>query len=195
MFATTPVLRTRSLIGALIFAHFGLLWTSMAFLLASDPFNYSDAVIGLFGLVGAAGALMAGKAGVWVDKGKGKKTTTSGLILLFICWGLIVIAPYYQWIGLISFIIGVVLLDLAVQGVHVTNQSTIYRILPDARNRLTAAYMTSYFIGGALGSLLSGYAYHQYGWIGVSSAGAIIGLLGLLVWLFGYKNDPVIQSE
>ncbi|SPY96731.1 MFS family transporter [Proteus mirabilis] len=88
-----------------------------------------------------------------------------------------------------------VLLDLAVQGVHVTNQSTIYRILPDARNRLTAAYMTSYFIGGALGSLLSGYAYHQYGWIGVSSAGAIIGLLGLLVWLFGYKNDPVIQSE
>ena len=138
---------------------------------------------------------MAGKAGVWVDKGKGKKTTTSGLILLFICWGLIVIAPYYQWIGLISFIIGVVLLDLAVQGVHVTNQSTIYRILPDARNRLTAAYMTSYFIGGALGSLLSGYAYHQYGWIGVSSAGAIIGLLGLLVWLFGYKNDPVIQSE
>ena len=55
--------------------------------------------------------------------------------------------------------------------------------------------MTSYFIGGALGSLLSGYAYHQYGWIGVSSAGAIIGLLGLLVWLFGYKNDPVIQSE
>ncbi|MGP7973963.1 MFS transporter [Proteus mirabilis] len=195
LFVTTPVLRTRSLIGALIFAHFGLLWTSMAFLLASDPFNYSDAVIGLFGLVGAAGALMAGKAGVWVDKGKGKKTTTSGLILLFICWGLIVIAPYYQWIGLISFIIGVVLLDLAVQGVHVTNQSTIYRILPDARNRLTAAYMTSYFIGGALGSLLSGYAYHQYGWIGVSSAGAIIGLLGLLVWLFGYKNDPVIQSE
>lgn len=116
------------------------------------------------------------------------KTTTSGLILLHLL-GTYCYRPYYQWIGLISFIIGVVLLDLAVQGVHVTNQSTIYRILPDARNRLTAAYMTSYFIGGALGSLLSGYAYHQYGWIGVSSAGAIIGLLGLLVWLFGYKND------
>ena len=195
LFATTPVLRTRSLVGALIFAHFGLLWTSMAFLLASDPFNYSDAVIGLFGLVGAAGALMAGKAGVLVDKGKGKKTTTVGLVILFLSWGFIIIAPYYHWIGLISFIIGVVLLDLAVQGVHVTNQSTIYRILPDARNRLTAAYMTSYFIGGALGSLLSGYAYHQYGWTGVSIAGLVIGVIGLIVWFLGYKNDPIIHAE
>lgn len=195
LFATTPVLRTRSLIGALIFAHFGLLWTSMAFLLSSNPFNYSDAVIGLFGLIGAAGALMASKAGGWVDKGKGKITTTVGLIILFISWCFIIIAPYFHWIGVVSFIIGVILLDLAVQGVHVTNQSTIYRILPDARNRLTAAYMTSYFIGGALGSLLSGYAYHQYGWIGVSIAGLVIGVLGLIVWLLGYKNDPIIQTQ
>lgn len=195
LFATTPVLRTRSLIGALIFAHFGLLWTSMAFLLSSNPFNYSDAVIGLFGLIGAAGALMASKAGGWVDKGKGKITTTVGLIILFISWCFIIIAPYFHWIGVVSFIIGVILLDLAVQGVHVTNQSTIYRILPDARNRLTAAYMTSYFIGGALGSLLSGYAYHQYGWIGVSIAGLVIGVLGLIVWLLGYKNDPIIQTK
>lgn len=195
LFATTPVLRTRSLIGALIFAHFGLLWTSMAFLLSSNPFNYSDAVIGLFGLIGAAGALMASKAGGWVDKGKGKITTTVGLIILFISWCFIIIAPYFHWIGVVSFIIGVILLDLAVQGVHVTNQSTIYRILPDARNRLTAAYMTSYFIGGAFGSLLSGYAYHQYGWIGVSIAGLVIGVLGLIVWLLGYKNDPIIQTK
>ncbi|QAV23976.1 MFS transporter [Proteus hauseri] len=195
LFAITPVLRTRSLIGALIFAHFGLLWTSMAFLLSSNPFNYSDAVIGLFGLIGAAGALMASKAGGWVDKGKGKITTTVGLIILFISWCFIIIAPYFHWIGVVSFIIGVILLDLAVQGVHVTNQSTIYRILPDARNRLTAAYMTSYFIGGALGSLLSGYAYHQYGWIGVSIAGLVIGVLGLTVWLLGYKNDPIIQTK
>lgn len=194
LFATTPVLRTRSLIGALIFAHFGLLWTSMAFLLSAEPFNYSEAVIGLFGLVGAAGALMAGKAGIWVDKGKGKQTTTIGLIILLLSWGFILLAPYYSLFGVFSFITGVILLDLAVQGVHVTNQSTLYRILPDARNRLTAAYMTSYFIGGALGSLLSGYAYHHYGWLGVSIAGFIIGILGLIVWWIGYKNDPDIHA-
>lgn len=195
LFKTTPVLRTRSLIGGLIFAHFGLLWTSMAFLLSADPFNYSDAIIGLFGLVGAAGALMAGKAGVWVDKGKGKKTTTSGLILLLISWAFIIIAPYYNGLGLISFIIGVIILDLAVQGVHVTNQSTIYRILPDARNRLTAAYMTSYFIGGALGSFLSGYTYHQFGWKGVCISGFVIGIISIIVWIIGYKNDPIIHEE
>ncbi len=105
--------------------------------------------------------------------------------------------PYYQWIGLISFIIGVVLLDLAVQGVHVTNQSTIYRILPDARNRLTAAYMTSYFYRGRPRLFIIGLRLSPPIWLDwcFQCAGAIIGLLGLLVWLFGYKNDPVIQSE
>ncbi|WP_157091960.1 MFS transporter, partial [Proteus myxofaciens] len=107
----------------------------------------------------------------------------------------IIIAPYYNGLGLISFIIGVIILDLAVQGVHVTNQSTIYRILPDARNRLTAAYMTSYFIGGALGSFLSGYTYHQFGWKGVCISGFIIGIISLIVWIIGYKNDPIIHDE
>lgn len=55
--------------------------------------------------------------------------------------------------------------------------------------------MTSYFIGGALGSLLSGYAYHQYGWTGVSIAGLVIGVIGLIVWFLGYKNDPIIHAE
>lgn len=60
------------------------------------------------------------------------------------------------------------------QAVHVTNQSVMYRIMPDARNRLTAGYMTSYFIGGALGSLLSASAYQHAGWYGVAAAGGVM---------------------
>ena len=66
------------------------------------------------------------------------------------------------------------------QAVHVTNQSVMYRIMPDARNRLTAGYMTSYFIGGALGSLLSASAYQHAGWYGVAAAGGVLCLLNLL---------------
>ncbi|HHR6130345.1 TPA: MFS transporter [Providencia alcalifaciens] len=191
LFFTTPVLATRALLGALTFANFALLWTAMAFLLASPPFNYSEGTIGLFGLVGAAGALMATQAGRLVDKGKGKLVTTLGLILLLLSWIPIGLAKY----SLIAFIIGILVLDLAIQGVHVTNQSTLYRIMPEARNRLTAGYMTSYFIGGALGSLLSGYAYEHSGWMGVAVSGVVITGISLIIWAIGARFDPAITSE
>lgn len=190
LFFTTPVLATRALLGALTFANFALLWTAMAFLLASPPFNYSEGTIGLFGLVGAAGALMASQAGRLVDKGKGKLVTTVGLVLLLLSWFPIGLAKY----SLIAFIVGILILDLAIQAVHVTNQSTLYRIMPEARNRLTAGYMTSYFIGGALGSLLSGYAYEQAGWIGIVISGASLTGISLIIWLIGFRFDPQVTS-
>lgn len=183
---TTPLLRVRSILGALTFANFSMLWTSMAFLLSAPPFNYSEGVIGLFGLVGAAGALMATKTGQLVDKGKGSLTTTISLVLLLLSWIPIGLAKE----SLIGFMIGILLLDIAIQGVHVTNQSTIYRIMPEARNRLTAAYMTIYFIGGAFGSLVSGYAYKHSGWYGVAAAGMAISTINLIVWFFGKKYEP-----
>ncbi|CNF20412.1 MFS transporter [Yersinia nurmii] len=182
----TPVLRTRAMLGALSFANFSVLWTSMAFLLASPPFGYSEGTIGLFGLVGAAGALMANKAGRLADKGKARLTTSAGLGLLLLSWIPIALGQY----SLIALIIGVVILDLAVQAVHVTNQSVIYRMMPEARNRLTAGYMTIYFIGGALGSLISAAAYQHAGWYGVAIAGGGLCLLNILVWLMGKKFDP-----
>ncbi|HCH7936548.1 MULTISPECIES: MFS transporter [Providencia] len=191
LFFGTPVLAVRASLGALSFANFGLLWTAMAFLLASPPFNYSEGTIGLFGLVGAAGAFMASQAGHLVDKGKGKLLTTIGLVLLLLSWIPIGLAKH----SLVAFIIGVLVLDLAVQAVHVTSQSTLYRILPEARNRLTAGYMTSYFIGGALGSLLSGYAYEHAGWEGVAISGVILTTISLIIWAIGIRFDPTITAQ
>ena len=103
---------------------------------------------------------------------------------MLLSWGLI-------WLGttaLIPLLLGIVVLDLAVQGVHVTNQSVIYRMIPEARNRLTAGYMTSYFIGGALDSLLSATTYQHGGWTGVCYAGAGVSMLNVLVWIQGRKH-------
>ena len=66
----------------------------------------------------------------------------------------------------------------------------MYRIMPEARNRLTAGYMTSYFIGGALGSLLSASAYQHTGWYGVAAVGGGLCLLNLLTWWLGKHHDP-----
>ncbi|HKS33143.1 MAG TPA: MFS transporter [Enterobacteriaceae bacterium] len=188
LFIGDRLLRTRALLGCLSFANFSILWTSMAFLLASPPFNFSDATIGLFGLVGAAGALGARPAGALADKGKAHLTTTGSLLLLLLSWG----AIGFGQTSVIALIVGILMLDLTVQGVHITNQTVIYHLKPEARNRLTAGYMTSYFIGGAAGSLISASAWQHAGWTGVCLAGAIVSLLGLLVWWRGYHRQPTL---
>lgn len=189
LFIHDKLLRTRAMLGCLTFANFSILWTSMAFLLAAPPFNYSEGMIGLFGLAGAAGALGARPAGGLADKGKSHLTTTLGLLLLLLSWLAI-------WLGHTSvpmLIIGILVLDLTVQGVHITNQTVIYRIHPDARNRLTAGYMTSYFIGGAAGSLISASAWQHAGWAGVCLAGMTVALLNLLVWWRGFHRQEAVN--
>ncbi|AVJ81125.1 MFS transporter [Enterobacter cloacae] len=189
LFTRDKLLRTRAVLGCLTFANFSILWTSMAFLLAAPPFNYSEGVIGLFGLAGAAGALGARPAGGLADKGKSHMTTSAGLVLLLLSWG----AIWYGHVSVLALIVGILVLDLTVQGVHITNQTVIYRVKPDARNRLTAGYMTSYFIGGAAGSLISASAWQHAGWTGVCAIGAIVAAINLLVWWRGYHRQEAIH--
>ena len=189
LFTRDKLLRTRAILGCLTFANFSILWTSMAFLLAAPPFNYSEGVIALFGLAGAAGALGARPAGGLADKGKSHMTTSAGLVLLLLSWA----AIWYGHVSVLALIVGILVLDLTVQGVHITNQTVIYRVKPDARNRLTAGYMTSYFIGGAAGSLISASAWQHAGWTGVCAIGAIVAAINLLVWWRGYHRQEAIH--
>lgn len=178
-FRTEKVFLWRSVMGGLIFACFSVLWTPLAFLLSEAPFGFSDFMIGLFGLAGVAGALAATRAGRMVDQGKSRQTTTLGCILLITSW----IPLYFGAHSVLALIIGIIVLDLCVQLVHVVNQNIIYQIRPEARNRLNAGYMLSYFIGGAFGSLASAWVYQHYGWEGVSVLGFILSSLALVVWL------------
>ncbi|UIL53329.1 MULTISPECIES: MFS transporter [Pantoea] len=190
LYASNRVIRTRAWTGCLSFANFSLLWTSMAFLLSAPPYHFSEGEIGLLGLVGAAGALAARQAGSLADKGKAKLTTRVGLLIMLLSWLPIALGAH----SLAALIVGILLLDLAVQAVHITNQSVIYAQLPDARNRLNAGYMTSYFIGGAVGSLLSATAYHLSGWYGVCSAGVVLTLVNLLIWFNGQRFEQAKMS-
>jgi predicted MFS family arabinose efflux permease len=184
LIAQEPLLRTRALLGAFSFAGFALMWTAISFLLAAPPFNYSDITIGLFGLAGAAGALAASKVGKLADKGEGDLTTWVGLGLLLASW----LPLAYARSSPIVLIIGIVVLDLAAQVVQVSNQSAIYRIRPEARNRLNAAYMTIYFVGGSAGSLLSAHAYQRANWAGVVWVGIALATTGLIIWMFQHRQ-------
>lgn len=184
LYQQEPVLRIRSLLAIISFALFSLLWTPLAFVLSNTPYHYSDFIIGLFGLAGAAGALGSPIVGRLSDKGKGFLATTIGLILLLASWLPLSLAES----SLLALILGVILLDFAVQVTHVSNMNAIYQIRPEARSRMNTGYMVSYFIGGMLGSIASTYLYSNYGWLAIIITGTVLGSLGLLCWLHYLKS-------
>ncbi|VCU68432.1 Inner membrane transport protein YnfM [Pigmentiphaga humi] len=187
LFAQEPVLRVGALVAVFNFASFSMLWTSMAFLLASPPFDYSVFVIGLFGLAGAAGALAAARTGRLADRGLGHLSMRYGLLLMVLGWIPAALVQVSVWF----LVVGVLLLDMATQVVHLSCQNAIYKIRPEARSRMTAAYMTSYFIGGSLGSMASAWAYAHGGWYAVAGAGACSAACALLVWQLRRRGPAV----
>lgn len=176
---TEPILRRRAAYGALGFAAFSVFWTSMAYLLAGPPYHASEGSIGLFGLVGVAGALAATGAGRLADRGLQRPATGATLGLMVVAFAILAFASS----SLVALIVGVLILDLGVQGTQILNQTEIYRLRPDARSRITTAYMTSYFLGGTIGSLTSALLYGDAGWNGVWPLGVGFSLLAVILWL------------
>ncbi|MEK4736619.1 MULTISPECIES: MFS transporter [Bacillus] len=178
LFIQERTLRVRSVLAMLIFADFSILWTSLVLPLSTPPIALSHSAIGAFGLVGVAGALAAARAGKLADQGYGQRTTGIALALLLISWLFI---SYIEQ-SLIALVTGIVLLDLAVQAIHVTNQTMILPLHTEARSRLTAGYMVFYSIGSAGGSIASTQIYAHFGWGGVSLLGASVSAFALLFW-------------
>jgi len=186
-----PVLRRRAWHGACAFACFSVLWTTLAFLLSSSPYHYSNAVIGLFGLVGAAGVLAANLAGKLADADRAKASTIVAGVLLVGSFGLL-------WFGrtsLAALLIGILVLDVGTQGMQITNQTIIYALRPDARSRINSAYMVCYFVGGAVGSIAAGSVYATGGWSAVCVLGAGLGALTCAMSLFEWVRPAPVRRE
>jgi len=184
LLATLPELRRRAWMGAMSFACFSVLWSTIAFKLSAPPFSYSQGTIGLFGLLGVAGVLAANAAGRLADQKQTVLTTAVAASMLAASFLLIGVAGG----SLAAMIIGVIVLDAGVQGMQITNQSIIYGLAPESRSRINSAYMVCYFVGGATGSLLGGLAYSMGSWSVTCVLGAILGLLALLPALWWARH-------
>ena len=187
---TLPELRRRAWLGAMAFAGFSVLWTTLAFKLSAAPFSYSQATIGLFGLLGAAGVVAANAAGKLADASRQNLSTDLAALLLTGSFVILLFAGG----SLLAIMAGILLLDIAVQGLQITNQSIIYALAPEKRSRINSAYMVCYFLGGATGSLLGGLAYASGGWTATCLLGGGIGLLTLLPNLW-WGQHPIPAPE
>jgi predicted MFS family arabinose efflux permease len=183
---TQPVLRWRSLIGACGFGSFSAFWTTVSFLLSRPPFGFNQLEIGVFALAGAAGAVISALGGKHLDARPRLRWPLTGVVQasLLASYALIVVGgAHLHWLSLTLLVLGTLIMDAAVQSSNLLNQSVIYELLPTARSRITAIYMTTMFIGGSLGSWAAAHAYDEWGWTGACLAAAAFPAVGLLGWL------------
>jgi len=181
---TQPLLREATLINAFSFAQFGAFWTTMVLLLSEAPFHFNSATIGLFGIVGASGALAAPLVGKLGDKGNSRIAVGYGCLLLLISF----VVYYFSAENVIGIIIGIVLMDIGIQGVHISNQTRVYSLLPEARNRLNTVFMSFSFLGTAAGSAYGLLLWKLGEWHTVTIGCIVLALLSLVVYGLTYKS-------
>ncbi|MCP3063328.1 MFS transporter [Myxococcus sp. K38C18041901] len=182
---TEPVLRIHAVLGALTFGAFSVFWSTLALYLESLPEHYGSQVAGLFGVVGVVGALIAPVVGRYADSHGGRRINMFAIGVLLLSF--VVMWPLGRWLWGIA--LGVVLLDLGVQGNHISNQTRVYALRPEARSRLNTLYMVTYFAGGAAGSWLGTTAWTHAGWTGVCAAGAALCVLGLAILALSHRRE------
>ena len=190
LFRTQPLLRESSLIGALVFASFSCFWTTLAFLLHSH-YGLGAGVAGTFGVVGAAGALVAPLAGRLADKHGSRWVISVGMALLAASYLLLwaeETAHRSTAFHLGALVVGVVVLDMGAQMTQVANQTRIFGLVPSARSRLNTVYMTVYFSGAAMGSALATIAWVHWGWNGVCILALGLIALAWAAHAIGHRN-------
>ncbi|MCD0488029.1 MFS transporter [Pedobacter sp. MC2016-14] len=182
---TQPVLREASIINFLAFAILSAFWTTMVLFLANPPYNLSSLQIGLFGIAGAAGAMAAPLVGKLSDSKDPRRNLLIGLLLQ-----LASIATFYLTGNhLYLFAIGILLIDIGQQAIHVTNQTRIYTLVPEARNRLNTVFMSVSFVGASSGSALGLWLWDMGKWPLFCLGTTIVILINICIYMLLQQND------
>lgn len=178
LFKRQKVLQVRGFLALLMFAAFNIFWSALVIPLSDAPHYFSHTQIGALGLVGVVGALLASRAGRLADHEYGQIVSFIALLLLTLSWLPIAFMDSSLW----ALIIGIILLDVGGQSLHVTNQSMIYCSEPEAHSRLVGLYMMFYAVGSGFGAVSSTWIYAHAGWNGVCLLGVGVSAFALIFW-------------
>lgn len=178
-----PQLRVSSFRASIAFGSFLALWSTLAFKMGQAPFFAGNNIIGLLGLCGIAGALTVSFIGKYIHEVGVKRLNYIGCGLIFTAW----LSAYWGQDSYAGIIASILLIDIGMQCIQLSNQTTIFALNPKASNRINTIFMTTYFIGGSLGTFLAGTFWHWFGWTGVVGTGIVLTACSLTINLFA-KN-------
>ncbi|WP_337266939.1 MFS transporter [Oryzifoliimicrobium ureilyticus] len=186
---TEPVLQRRALYQCGMFGAFSLFWTTTPLLLAGQPFGLTQNGIALFALAGAAGAVASPIVGRLADKGLSKAATAMGMLFAILAFLMAHFLPDGSAFSLAILTLAAILLDFGVTSTMVSGQRAVYAISAEHRSRLNGLYMTAFFIFGALGSAVGGWAFATGGWWLTSLVGLALPSCAFLFFLTERKSS------
>lgn len=178
-----PQLRIYSIRAALNFGSFLAMWSCLAFKMGQAPFYANSDVIGLLGLCGVAGALTASFVGKYVKRVGVRRFNFIGCTLILSSWLLLFVGEN-TYFGIVA---GIIMIDIGMQCIQLSNQTSIFELSPRASNRVNTIFMTTYFLGGSLGTFLAGTFWQLYEWHGVVAIGTILTGISLLITIISKK--------
>ncbi len=183
LFRNEPILRQRSIAAAIVMAAFNFYWTTIVYVLQSAPLELSQRGIAVFALVGAGGAFVTPLVGRLTDRGLGARVTTVAHLTLMAGFGLAALSGLAvsgsNFVILVGLGISALMLDMGVLGEQTVGRTLINQLRPEARGRINAIFVGVFFIGGAIGSAVSGMLWANGGWGAICLGGVCLGLLAL----------------
>jgi predicted MFS family arabinose efflux permease len=184
------VLRQSALLGAFTFGVFCSFWTTLTFHLSAAPLNYQAGTIGLFGLIAIGGALVAPYFGKLADKGN---TYKSLLITISMIIGSVLLIKFLPF-SIAALIISIFFLDIGVQATQITNFTRIYSLHEHAHSRLNTIYMTTYFIGAAIGTYFGLLSWKLGGWDFSTSQMLVWSFIALLIVVVSERRNRSVAA-
>ncbi|OBU50815.1 MFS transporter [Stenotrophomonas maltophilia] len=178
MLRSDRTLRERGPLALLLFAGLNVFWAAVPLPLSASPMNWSTAAIGALGLAGMVGALLAARVGHWMDRGFCLRVSLGALLLMLLAWWPLLGLPH----ALAWLLLGVVVLDLGGQALHVSNQALLLRAPAEQHGRLVALYMLFYAVGSGAGAAAGTWMQAHHGWTMVCALGAGIAVTALAWW-------------
>jgi len=184
----TPILRRRAFYQGCLFFAFSLFWTTSPLLLAGPHYGLTQNGIALFALAGVSGAIAAPIGGRVADRGWGRPATAAAIALVALTMLASIFIPQGSAVALALLVVAAIAIDFGVQANLVLGYRVIFSLAPDARGRLNGVYLSTAFVGGAIGSALGAWAYARGGWPLACSVGLAAPVVALARFLIGVAS-------
>lgn len=181
--ASNARIRLYAIRAAFSFGSMMAIWSCLAFRLAQAPFFSGSEMVGTLGMCGIAGALAASRLGKLVNQWGIRKLSLYGACLQLVAWT----TAYLFGDTYMGLIVAIILVDIGLQCLQLSNQSGCIQEMPEASNRANTIFMTTYFIGGSFGTYCAGLAWTHEGWMGVCAVGAVLAAISLSITICNTK--------
>jgi MFS transporter, YNFM family, putative membrane transport protein len=179
-----PELRRAFLVAFGGFFVFSSIFNYLPFYLHRPPFNASTQFITLLYLSYLVGVFIGPIAGQLSNRIGNGSTMVLGSLIFALAIALTLIQ------SVVAIVFALVLVCAGFFSIHAAAAGSLNRNVTSSRGRANSLYVLTYYLGGATGITLSGYAYGRAGWHGVAALGLMMLTVPLMTGLREMRQPP-----